>query len=456
MSEFSPVKLFQAYDRPQISSLIEDWMMQPVNGRLGGSSSLRHPSRSNGKFVLKSLVGAVLLVGCAYAAASNERPLRNPEFMNAATVGVAEIFNLDFDGASETFAELAIKYPQHPGPPLYQAATILIRYLEDTKQLDLDSFLHPRSSRRSAAARMEPRIRQQFASFLNTSRTLATHGLASDSADEDSRFYLGLVEGMDAAFGFIVDQSDFEGWRHGQQAYLIETQIVQQNRSFKDANLLPGMYGYISASLPWYLRWMTGADPKSAPALLNLCVDEAKYNSDEARLARMIVEAREGRFSESLADLTVLAGKYPRNYAFQLAKALLLERAGNVDDAAMEYRHILTMAEQRQPNYQRIDVVAFRWNFGNQLLARHPDAALDQYQKILSDPSASERWRVLAQMQAGCALDLLGRRDQAIDRYRIVLQLKEYDNSHAHASQYLQRPFAMNGNSISIPRLSPE
>src|ERR1019366_3683942 len=62
-------------------------------------------------------------------------------------------------------------------------------------------------------------------------------------------------------------------------------------------------------------------------------------------------------------------------------------------------------------------------------------------------------WRVLAMLQSGCALDLLGRREEAIQQYKTVLSMNDYDNAHAHASEHLQSPYTVPPNSVSLPRL---
>jgi tetratricopeptide (TPR) repeat protein len=218
--------------------------------------------------------------------------------------------------------------------------------------------------------------------------------------------------------------------------------------------MLTGLYDYIAASLPWYLRWLAGGDKERALRSLNFAVDKGRWVSDDARLIRMAILAREERHGDALADAERLAGKYPRNYVLPLARAQLLERMGRREEAGDTYLQILRFAEEGRPNYRRIEIGAFRWEVGNHLLASRPQAALECYQSLLADPATGERWRALALLQSGCAFDLLGRREDAIRQYQAVLAMPDYDNAHAHAQEHLRSPFSKNGNSISLPRLS--
>jgi tetratricopeptide (TPR) repeat protein len=374
--------------------------------------------------------------------------------MAAADAGFGNLYNLDFDSADAAFAALAKRYPDHPAPPLYGATVVWLRHLDDCRELVLDRFVHPGYFTKAAVSPMDSVQRQRFFDLFAASRLLTDRRLRADSRDPDARYYRGVAEGLAAAFAITVDRSSLEAFRLGKQADALHSRLLQEDHSYFDASTLPGLYDYVAASLPWYLRWLAGGDRGRGLQSVNLGVDKGLWASDDARFVRLVLLAREGRLGDALADAASLSGKYPRNYLLHLTRAQLLERMGRREEADNTYLQILRFGEEGRPNYQRIEVAAFRWEVGNRLLASRPQAALDRYQSLLADPATDERWRVLALLQSGCALDLLGRREDAIRQYRAVLGMKEYDNSHAHASEYLRSPFSATGNSLALPRLS--
>jgi tetratricopeptide (TPR) repeat protein len=384
--------------------------------------------------------------------------LRNTDFMDKANQGFAQMFSLDFDGATRTFTALAHQYPDHPAPPLYLATVIWLHQLDQDKDLTLNRFAYPNYATASADPRMAPASRKLFFDLIGRSQLLTEHQLKSSPGDIDAQYMRGVTEGLVAAFAITMDHNYFQALSHGRQAYIVQRALVD-NDQYYDACMLVGLYEYIAAGVPWYLKWFTATtgfwgDKESAFRNLNLAVAKGTYVADEARLMRMTLLVREKRFKESLIDADALLQRYPRNYIFHLTQAQIFSMMGNREGAADTYLRILRFAEEGKLNYQSISPAAFRWEVANDLLPLRPQSALECYQALLRDSAISERWLVLSTLQSGCALDLLGRRDDAIEQYKRVLSMNNYDNAHAHASKYLQSPYTASPNSVSLPVLS--
>jgi tetratricopeptide (TPR) repeat protein len=395
------------------------------------------------------------------ASADSTEGLRTAGFMDQANRGLAEIWNLDFDAATRSLTTLAGQYPGHPAPPLYQATVVLVRELDGRHELVLDRFVHPGYFMKQANRAMPAASRQQFFEFIGKSQLLTERRLKSSPQDRDAQYLRGATEGLLALFAFTIDRSYLQAFKHGKQAYGLHNRLIEQDRQYYDAYMSVGLYDYVANSLPWYLRWAAGitgfhADKQRAFQFLNSAVEKGRYVSDDARLFRMAVSMREGRPPEALPDAAALLARYPRNAILHLTEAQILDRMGRRDEAADTYLQVVRFAEEGKPNYQRIDGAALRWQTGNMLLAMRPRTALDSYRVLLQNPATQERWRVLAMLQSGCALDLLGRREEAIQQYKTVLSMNDYDNAHAHASEHLQSPYTVTPNSVSLPRLSSQ
>ena len=417
--------------------------------RLGRRRTLPH------RFLLAAfLFWNLSLAGVMPSSATSGPDLRNTEFMGAVNLIFAHVYNLDFDPASADLARLAVQYPEHPAVPLYQATVLWLHQLDDNHVLSLNCFLHPACFTSSTAHPFDAATNQRIMGLLDASRTLSGRRLRINPNDADARYYRGAADALAAAVAFTLDRSTLDAFRYGQQANAIHHQLFRDDRSYYDATLMPGLYDSLSSGLPWYLRWLAGGDRERGLSSVNLAAEKGRWSCEDARLIRMMLLVREGRFAEALKDAVYFSEKYPRNYLFQLAQGQILERMGRLEEADSMYRRVLKLAEERSPNYQRIELSRFRWESGNRLLARNPQAALELYQSILSGSAAQERWSVLAQLQSGCAFDLLGRREEAMGRYQTVLGMKEYDNSHAAASRHLKEKFSAPGNLIALPRLA--
>lgn len=405
------------------------------------------------RFPLAALLFCSLSLGWLTPLSATSGPgLRNTEFMGAVNLIFARVYNLDFDQASADLAKLAAQYPEHPAVPLYQATVLWLHQLDDRHELSLDCFLHPACFTSSMAPPLDAAANQRIMGLLNASQTLSGQRLRANPNDEDARYYRGAADALAAVVAVTLDRSSLDAVRYSQQANAIHHQLFQDDGSYYDASLLPGLYDYLSSGLPWYVRWLTGGDRERGFRSVNLAVEKGRWASEDARLIRMMLLVRENRFADALKDADYLSGKYPRNYCFQMARGQILEQMGRREEANGAFLRILKLAEERSPNYQRIELSRFRWDVANKILVPKPQAALEIYQSILSDPTAEERWKVLAELQSGCALDLLGRREEAVGRYRTVLGMKEYGNSHAAASRHLKEKYSATGNRIAMPR----
>jgi hypothetical protein len=93
-----------------------------------------------------------------------------------------------------------------------------------------------------------------------------------------------------------------------------------------------------------------------------------------------------------------------------------------------------------------IDLVHFR--YGESLMvADQPDRAVREFLAVTTTPHGEPGLVTMAQLRAGQALDLAGKRDEAMARYRVVLTRPNVYDAHDAAKQGLREPYKPRKNS---------
>ena len=396
----------------------------------------------------KSVV--LLALSCLLAAAAGSlhaKDLRDLQFMGRVFKGFEQIYDLDYDEATETFRNLQEAHPQHPAPPLYLATALWLRELFQRQEYDLDHFIAPSYFDRPTSQRMPPPKRQAFFDLIAQSQALAQEILEQDPGHKDARYFLGSAHGILGSFAITIDRSRTAAFREGKNAYSIHYALVEEDSEYYDAYLTVGLYEYIVGSLPWYIRWIAAivgyhGSKKRGFEYLDLASRKGQFVAQDARLLQMLLFVREKRYGNALANLRNLERKAPKNFIMKLNKAQILEKMNRLEQAAETYQQVVSLAESRTPNYDQLPLEAFRYTLGKKFLdLQRTELALGQLRLAAADPRTPARERALAYLSQGQALDLLARREQALASYRQVLELKNFNNSHRQAKRFLKRPY---------------
>src|SRR5262249_42322318 len=153
-----------------------------------------------------------------------------------------------------------------------------------------------------------------------------------------------------ASFAFTIDHSKTQAFRYGKQAYQTHLAIVNENPDYYDAYVTVGVYEYVVASLPWYLKWMARiagyhCSKERAFAFLELAGQRSMFVTDDARLVLMVFDVREKRSEQALSHATILHSRFPRNFLLEVNRGQILERMGRKPEAAEVYREVLRKAQ---------------------------------------------------------------------------------------------------------------
>jgi len=145
---------------------------------------------------------------------------------------------------------------------------------------------------------------------------------------------------------------------------------------------------------------------------------------------------------------------YPRNYLFRLetadalvSQAVIVRQSGNTKDAdEMEgealsiFQALLHERPAHGSGSRPLDLIHFR--YGESLLAmRQPQRAAAEFLAATTVSGADASAVSRAHLRAAQALDLAGKRNEALAEYRIVLTRPKVSDLHDQARRGQQQPY---------------
>jgi tetratricopeptide (TPR) repeat protein len=392
-------------------------------------------------------ITALLLVFSGLSNPLLGQSLKTPEFQEGATKGFDHVYNLDYEDARTAFKHLRQQYPQHPGPPLYLALTLWQQELFRRQDLQLDRFVSPESFMEATERQMPAEDRKAFFTYIAESQASSQAILKERPGNRDARYFLGAAHGVLAAFAVTVDHDKREGFRQGRKAYQYHLEIVEEQPDYYDAYVTVGLYEYVVANLPWYMKWVAQiagyrGTTDRAFKYLHLAATKSQFVSVNARNILVVLCTREKLYDEALENAQFLHRRYPRNFLLHLNVARIFTEMNRPDQAVEVYTQILAQAEARTPNYQKMPLSVFRYNIGKILMNMDRlELAQRLFTAAIHDPATAERERALSHLCLAELLDVHGNRQEAIVNYQQVLSVANFDDSHTTAQAYLKKPY---------------
>ena len=355
-------------------------------------------------------------------------------------------YNLDYDGALSRFEAIRQANPQSALATDYVLMVLIFRELYHQDLLDTTYYAHDNFLTSKRDVPVPEATRRRIEDLTNTAVEQCNQQIKADAADKNAWFARGYARGMHAAFITLVDHSFVAAARQGLAARNDSEQVLKLDPDYADAKMAVGIQQFAVASLPRLLRVMIGIAGVSGSKekgldLLRDCAAHGVVNDIECRTALSLFLRHDGRYVEALAVQHGLATQFPRDFLFRLEEANLTKDRGEGSAAIQVYRRVLEDA--RRPGYfaeARLQLAYF--GLADTLRGQNDTAAAAQnYLLAAAQPNCSDWLRKRAQLNAGEMLDLLQRRDQAVEQYQLASHGGGDQSQSELARRYLKSPY---------------
>ncbi len=383
------------------------------------------------------------------------------KFETLRLAGSEALFNLDYETARKSFKEMAQAFPNYPGGPQFLADSLWIETLYQTRRLQSSLYGGDDSFYSTSDDKADPAIVDQFRTLTRQARLLTEARLKQNPRDPEALYFLGAIQGLKATFEEAVERRHFAALKDGSDAVDRHREVIKLDPSYHDAEITIGLYDFTVGSLPLPVKLIAGVagfrgSTKRGLATLERVTREGRWVRDEARTLLIVLYTREKRYAEAAAIGKELAAKYPRNYLYRLeaADALVyqaaLERAANQNtttaattienEAFATFDSLLKDKAVRDTAARAFDLIHFK--YGEALMtAGQYDRAAKEFLAAAEVPGAQQGLATMAHLYAARALDLEGKRNDAMKQYRTVLARPNVYDAHDQAQSGLKEAF---------------
>jgi len=373
-------------------------------------------------------------------------------------LGVEALYNLDYEGARKQFKEIARLFPDYPAGPQFLATSLWIETLYENRRLQ-SSLYDTKSFYSDKEDKVDPRIVEQFRAWTRESKRLTDARRKVAPKDPDALYYLGAVQGLKASFEEAVERRHFAALRDGSDAVDYNREVIKLAPSYRDAELTIGLYDYVVGSLPLPAKILAGiggirGSKKRGLATLERVAKEGTWAQDDAKTLLIVLYGREKRFAEAAAIARELGARFPRNYLFRLeaADALVSEAAKQREanhaeatsaaetEAFATFETLLRDRAVRDTAARSLDLIHFK--YGEALMtAGQLERAAKEFLAAAEVRGAQQGLATMAHLYAAHALDLAGKRNDALGQYRAVLARPDVYDAHEEAQAGLKEAF---------------
>lgn len=407
------------------------------------------------------------LLGSSWLAYAQQAPTpwltegERTKFETLRITGSEALFNLDYETARKSFKEMAQAFPNYPAGPQFLADSLWIETLYQTRRLQSSLYGGDDSFYSTSDDKVDPAIVDQFRSLTRQARLLAEARLKEYPRDTEALYFMGAIQGLKASFEEAVERRHFAALKDGSDAVDRHREVLKLDPSYHDAEITIGLYDFTVGSLPLPVKLIAGVagfrgSKKRGLATLERVTREGRWIRDEARTLLIVLYTREKRYAEAAAIGKELAAKYPRNYLYRLEAADALvyqaafERAANMNiapattaienEAFATFDSLLKDKVVRDSAARAFDLIHFK--YGEALMtAGLYDRAAKEFLAAAEVPAAQQGLATMAHLYAARALDLAGKRNDALTQYRSVLARPNVYDAHDQAQSGLKEVF---------------
>ena len=393
---------------------------------------------------------------------SAQRPwLTEPERAKFETLRIAgseALFNLDYETARKNFKEMAQTFPNYPAGPQFLADTLWAETLYQTRRLQSSLYGSDDTFYSTSDDQADPHIVDQFRTLTRQARLLTEARLKQFPKDTEALYFMGAIEGLKASFEEAVERRHFAALKDGSDAVDKHREVIKLNPAYRDAELTIGLYDYTVGALPLPVKIAAGmfgfhGSKKRGLATLERVAKEGRWVDGEAKTLLIVLYTREKRFAEAATFARELAAKYPRNYLYRLEAADALvsqaaqERANHAtvitateNEAFATFESLLKDKTVRDTAAREFDLIHFKYGEALMTAGQYEHAA-KEFLASADTQGAQQGLATMAHLYAARALDLAGKRNDALTQYRAVLARPNVYDAHDQAQTGLKEAF---------------
>lgn len=401
--------------------------------------------KQNRCIALVVLAALCLFVGGSVCSAQGMPTAIRPTNNELAARGFNELYNGDYDPAIRDFTELRNQYPNDPFTSNYLLAAELFKELFRIGALDTESYSSENFLTAKPRHPLDMAAQKRIFDLIARVESLCNARLQKNPNDTDALYARGVARGFRCTYMGMAEKSWLSAIRSALAARRDHERVLEIDPSYLDAKMTVGIHNYIIGSLNWPTRaavaliGVTGNRQKGLDYLREVSRSHGT-SSNDAAMALSLFLRREQRYDEALQLVGRLSREYPRNFLLAVEHAHLLNAAGHGPEAIAEYQQVLERGSEGK--YSGFQPETADWGLGVSLRGQREfeqaAQAFDQVAKVGdADPLLIDR----ATVAAGEMYDTLGRRDEALARYRWVIAAGRDGEYAAAAHKHLHHPY---------------
>jgi tetratricopeptide (TPR) repeat protein len=360
------------------------------------------------------------------------------------------IYRLDHDRAEALCRRMIAEEPEDPAGYVFLARTYWSRELTRHHALSMERFAAPDFFQDSKDYKyripVDPAVRQKFDELTEKARVCA-RALKEKDASAGS-LLLGLAHQNVSTFDASLTGSWWPAFRQGERAVVEHRRVLERHPDAREAMLSVGTYEYVAGSLPWFFKALgvvigvRGGNRAKGKEMIERAAAPGALFAEDASVMLSLIATRERNYERAYGILTALGEKYPENFLFQLDRASLARRLRRPAEAVSILAECLKRIEEGFGSYRALRKGVVYNRIGLAYRAAGQARAAERWFRLTLEEENGEPLAVtIARLELGRTLDVLGRREEAVEQYRRVVKMENVAGSRQEAERHLRSAY---------------
>jgi tetratricopeptide (TPR) repeat protein len=312
--------------------------------------------------------------------------------------GIDAVYDIDFQKALTKFQEAEKVVPGDLRGPFFESTVYFWKAMFSRNRTDYDTYLS-----------LSEKLIEKCEDIVDKNEN-----------DLDARMYLGWSYTLRAFLMYMIDKNFLRAASDIKDGYRALTFVVEKQPSYYDAYLGLGVYNYVVSLIPRKLQWLTSilgysGDREEGKKQLIIAAEKGTYTNTEAKFYLTLLSWREENYqvAENYADQ--LTSKYPQSPATWMVRGMLLQQQDKMQEAVDAFSKSLEYNKGKESEivykvaYGALGSAYFRMNNFQQ--------AVEYGKKYMNYATKDDRINNRLH-SIGASLELLGKRNEALDYYK--------------------------------------